>query len=59
MVTIEQVNSITYGEEISIGDDLVLYYYCEEDIIVIVRESDWTELYQVLIDGDVVTLEEL
>ena len=58
-------NGITHGEEIELNDEYHLYHYTEDDIVVINRVKDdegndgWTEVMQVMSDGEKLTFEKL
>lgn len=51
-VTQKMCNEMLHGMEEKLNDTYVLYCYLEEDIYVIVEEDSWTEVLQVLFDGD-------
>jgi hypothetical protein len=63
-VTID-FNGLTYGEEVELNDEYHLYHYTEDDIVVINRikdaegNEDWTEVLQVMSDGENLTFEAL
>jgi hypothetical protein len=58
-------NGITHGEEIELNDTYTLYHYTEDDVVVINRvkddegNDDWTEVLQVMSDGEKLTFEQL
>jgi hypothetical protein len=58
-ITVDMCKNMEYGEEIELIEGFTLYHYTEEDIIVLNRVEDWTEIYQILIDGDKIIFEDL
>lgn len=58
-VTIDLINTMSYGDEIRLNSRFVLYHYTEEDVIVLNCILKWEEVYQVMVDGDEITYEEL
>ena len=57
ILTFEDVQNITFGEDIEISDNVVLSHYCEEDIITLNLLDSWTEVYQVMTDNKKIILE--
>tara|TARA_R110002050_G_scaffold150400_7_gene277139 strand:- start:5962 stop:6660 length:699 start_codon:yes stop_codon:yes gene_type:complete len=51
-VNVKLLNTLDHGMEIELTPEYTLYHYSEEDIVVIKRVSDWTELVQILWDKD-------
>ena len=58
-LTIELINNLEHGEEVQLNDEYTLYHYCEDDIIVINETEQWEEIFQILLDGDKITLEHI
>lgn len=59
LITVETLESLTYGDEKRINHYCELYHYCEEDIIVLNYKGK--EIYQFLydLDSNIITLETL
>jgi len=51
-ITIDILNSLTYGDEIKISDNVVIYHYTEEEIVVLNIYDEWIEVYQYLWDNE-------
>ena len=51
-VTLKELNLLSYGEEILISENVVLYHYCEDEIVVLNILDEWIEVYQYLWDND-------
>ena len=49
-VTLELLNSLTYGNEVVLNSMFTLYHYFEEDCIVLILTESWEEVLQVLYD---------
>tara|TARA_R110001632_G_scaffold96448_1_gene202793 strand:+ start:457 stop:705 length:249 start_codon:yes stop_codon:yes gene_type:complete len=47
-VTLKELNLLSYGEEILISENVVLYHYCEDEIIVLNILDEWIEVFQYL-----------
>lgn len=47
-ITIEMLESLTYGSEVELNDEYTLYHYIEDDIISIFSTEEWVEMYAVL-----------
>lgn len=47
-VTLKELNLLSYGEEILICENVVLYHYCEDEIIVLNILDQWIEVFQYL-----------
>lgn len=43
-VTYESASTISPGNEVKLNDEYILYFYEGGESLVIVRESDWTEV---------------
>ena len=50
ILTFEDVQNITFGEDIEISENVVLSHYCEDEIITLNILDSWTEIYQVMTD---------
>jgi hypothetical protein len=48
LVTIENLTSLDYGEDLEITDKVTLSHYCEDDIIVLNLSEEWEEVFQIL-----------
>ena len=48
LVTIENLMSLDYGEDLEITDKVTLSHYCEDDIIVLNLTEEWEEVFQIL-----------
>ena len=57
ILTFEDVQNITFGEDIEISENVVLSHYCEDDIITLNLLDSWTEIYQVMTDDKKIILE--
>lgn len=51
ILTFEDVQNITFGEDVEISDNIVLSHYCEDEIITLNILDSWTEIYQIMTDG--------
>ncbi len=51
-ITIKQLESLDYGEDVVVADNVVLSHYCEDDIITLNIEDEWIEVFQIMWDGD-------
>ncbi len=58
-ITIEDLDSLDYGDEILISKNVVLYHYCEDDIVVLNIQDEWIEVFQYLWDEESITIESL
>lgn len=58
-VTIEDLNSLDYGDEILISKNVVLYHYCEDDVVVLNIQDEWIEVFQYLWDEESITMESI
>ena len=58
-VTIEDLNSLDYGDEVLISKNVVLYHYCEDDVVVLNIQDEWIEVFQYLWDEESITLESI
>lgn len=47
-VTLKELNLLSYGEEILISENVVLYHYCEDEIVVLNILDEWIEVFQYL-----------
>ena len=56
-VTIEDLNSLDYGDEILISKNVVLYHYCEDDVVVLNIQDEWIEVFQYLWDEESIGIE--
>ena len=56
-VTLKELNLLNYGEEILISENVVLYHYCEDEIVVLNILDEWIEVYQYLWDNDTKEIE--
>ena len=52
LVTIDLLNTLSYGEEIQLNDKITLSHYCEDDIIVLNLTEEWEEVFQILFDTE-------
>ena len=51
-VTLKELNSLDYGEDIEISENVVLSHYCEDEVVVLNIEDEWIEVYQFLWDNE-------
>ena len=51
LVTIENLNALSYGEEIDLTNEVCLSHYCEEDIIVLKLTEECEEIFQILFNA--------
>ena len=51
-VTLKELNLLSYGEEILISENVVLYHYCEDEIVVLNILDEWIEVFQYLWDNN-------
>lgn len=51
-VTLKELNLLSYGEEILISENVVLYHYCEDEIAVLNILDEWIEVFQYLWDNN-------
>ena len=58
-VTIEDLNSLDYGDEILISKNVVLYHYCEDDVVVLNIQDEWIEVFQYLWDEKSIVIESI
>ena len=58
-VTIQDLNSLDYGDEILISKNVVLYHYCEDDVVVLNIQDEWIEVFQYLWDEESITIESI
>jgi len=58
-ITIDMVNGMSYSDEIDLNEEYTLYHYAEEEIIVLVKTDEWEEIYQIMIDDNLITFEVL
>lgn len=58
-INVNLINTIYYSDETELNDEYTLYHYAEEEIIVLVKTEEWEEIYQIMIDDDVITFEAL
>ena len=58
-VTIEDLNSLDYGDEVLISKNVVLYHYSEDDVVVLNIQDEWIEVFQYLWDEESITLESI
>ena len=56
-ITIDMLNSISYGEDIELSDKYTLYHYSENDVIVVNLTDEWEEIVQVLSNDNQVIFE--
>lgn len=47
-INYEMLKGLDYGEEQRLTENYVLSHYCDNDVIVVVLEEEWEEIYQVL-----------
>lgn len=59
IIDIAMLDSMDYGDEIELTANYVLYHYCEDDIIVLNEVNEWTEIFQILNDGEDMSFEVL
>lgn len=52
-------NGLKHGEEVELNEEYTLYYYIQDDVVVIVRTEDWEHILQVMTDGDKLVFEDL
>lgn len=52
LVTIENLTSLDYGEDLEITDKVTLSHYCEDDIIVLNLSEEWEEVFQILFNTE-------
>tara|TARA_R110000803_G_scaffold121309_3_gene189399 strand:- start:461 stop:706 length:246 start_codon:yes stop_codon:yes gene_type:complete len=52
LVTIEDLNALSYGEDIELTNKVCLSHYCEDDIIVLNLTEEWEEVFQILFDTE-------
>ena len=60
-ITLEILESLDYGDEINLTDDVVLYHYCEDEIVVVNLKDEWEEVLQVQwnVEADEIVFEAL
>lgn len=51
-ITVDVVKSLSYGEEVELNEEYTLYHYTEEDIIVLNKNEEWEEVYQIMFKDD-------
>ena len=51
-VNVNLLNTLDFGTEIELTPEYTLHHYSEDEVVVINRVSDWTELVQILWDKD-------
>ena len=59
VLTFEDFQGITFGEDVEISDNVVLSHYCEDEIITLNILDVWAEIYQVMTDGKKLIFETL
>ena len=47
LVTIETLNSLSYGESVELNDEYELYHYSDDEIIVLNHEESGEEILQI------------
>ena len=52
LVTLKDLTSLDYGEDVEITKNVCLYHYCEDDIIVLNLTEEWEEVFQILFDTE-------
>ena len=52
LVTIEDLNALSYGEDLELTNKVCLSHYCEEDIIVLNLTEEWEEVFQILFNAE-------
>lgn len=50
-ITLKELNSLDYGDEIEISENVVLSHYCQDEVVVLNIEDEWIEVYQFLWDN--------
>tara|TARA_R100000353_G_scaffold173497_1_gene139891 strand:- start:434 stop:697 length:264 start_codon:yes stop_codon:yes gene_type:complete len=51
-INVAMLKSLDYGEEILVSENVVLYHYCEDEIITLNIENEWIEVFQIMYDTD-------
>jgi hypothetical protein len=52
LVTIKDLNELSYGEDLELTNQVCLSHYCEDDVIVLNLTEEWIEVYQIMFDTD-------
>ena len=47
LVTIKDLNELSYGEDLELTDQVCLSHYCEDDVIVLNLTEEWIEVFQI------------
>ena len=52
LVTIKDLDALSYGEDIELTGKVCLSHYCEDDVIVLNLTEEWVEVFQILFDTE-------
>tara|TARA_R110000796_G_scaffold149032_1_gene265904 strand:+ start:433 stop:678 length:246 start_codon:yes stop_codon:yes gene_type:complete len=48
LVTIKDLDALSYGEDIELTNQVCMSHYCEDDVIVLNLTEEWIEVFQIL-----------
>mgnify|MGYP003633421906 FL=1 len=48
LVTIKDIDALSYGEDIELTNQVCMSHYCEDDVIVLNLTEEWIEVFQIL-----------
>ena len=57
LITVDMLNNIQSGEEIQLNDNFTLYYYIEDEVLVLNHTETWTEILAVMYGAENKTVE--
>jgi hypothetical protein len=52
LVTIKDLDALSYGEDIELTNQVCMSHYCEDDVIVLNLTEEWVEVFQILFDTE-------
>ena len=60
-LSVQQLDSLGYGEEVVLNENFTLYHYIEDDVIVVNESNEWDEIVQILynVEADDIQIEVL
>tara|TARA_R110000765_G_scaffold209612_2_gene314828 strand:- start:225 stop:467 length:243 start_codon:yes stop_codon:yes gene_type:complete len=47
LVTIKDIKSLSFGEDLELTKEVCLSHYCEDEVIVLNLTNEWIEVYQI------------
>ena len=50
LVTIKDLNELSYGEDLELTNQVCMSHYCEDDVIVLNLTEEWIEVFQIMFD---------